>query len=87
MLNANFEHEQLFLGRLQDIINHGFENAAKGLSGMIGTNLSFTQPKVQAIHFQDIPMSLGGPENDAVGIYLRMEGGFKRTNHVDFSIP
>lgn len=68
------ELESLFIDNLQGIINRGFSNAAQGLSQMIGTNLSFSQPEVRAIPFQEIPYCLGGPENDAVGIYLRMQG-------------
>jgi chemotaxis protein CheC len=66
--------ENVLIHNLQRIINRGFENAAQGLSAMVGTNLSFSQPEVKTIPFQDIPYCLGGPENDAVGIYIRMQG-------------
>jgi chemotaxis protein CheC len=68
------EESDTFIVKLQKIIDFGFQNAAKGLSGMVGTNLTFSQPEVKSIPLQEIPYCLGGPENDAVGIYLRMEG-------------
>jgi chemotaxis protein CheC len=63
--------------RLRSIINLGFENAAKGLSSMIGTHLTFSIPQIRTIKIKDLPAILGGPENDAVGIYLEMEGELK----------
>jgi chemotaxis protein CheC len=62
------------LEKLQAIVSHGFDNAAKGFSGMIGQKLQVANPSVRSISLQEIPMVLGGPENDAVGIYLRVEG-------------
>jgi chemotaxis protein CheC len=35
--------------------------------------------------FKEIPMLLGGPENDAVGIYLRMEGDL--SGHIMLIMP
>ncbi len=62
------------LQRLQEIISYGFENAARGFAGMVGEKLSVIQPVVRAVPLQEIPILLGGAENDAVGIYLRIEG-------------
>lgn len=62
------------LDRLQEIVSHGFNNAARGFSDMIGEKLQVAGASVRSISLQEIPMVLGGPENDAVGIYLRVEG-------------
>jgi len=66
--------ENVYYNNLQEIIVHGFQNAAKGFSGMIGEVMQVIDPTVKAISLKDIPMFLGSPENDAVGIYLRVEG-------------
>jgi chemotaxis protein CheC len=68
------ESKDININSLQEIIVHGFQNAAKGFSGMIGEVMQVIDPTVKAISLKDIPMFLGSPENDAVGIYLRVEG-------------
>ena len=65
-----------FLIRLQDIVEHGFENAARGFSGMVCTQISILETRICSIPFQQIPTLLGGAENEAVGIYLRIDGEF-----------
>jgi chemotaxis protein CheC len=56
------------------IASKGFTNSARGLSQMIGQELSVSSPDVQMVPLSKIAEMLGGPENDAVGIYLRFEG-------------
>ena len=73
-MTDNLKPNKLNIRNLQEIIAHGFQNAAKGFSGMIGEVMQVIDPSVQAISLKDIPMFLGSPENDAVGIYLRVEG-------------
>lgn len=70
----NPESKNIDIKNIQEIIVHGFQNAAKGFSGMIGEVMQVIDPAVKAISLKDIPMFLGSPENDAVGIYLRVEG-------------
>jgi chemotaxis protein CheC len=60
--------------QMQFIVEKGFANAAKGFSQMVGLELSVDNPEVKTVPLNDIPMLLGGPENDAVGIYLKIEG-------------
>lgn len=59
---------------LQTIANEGITNAAKGLSSMMGQTLTVTSPQVKTIKVKEIPTILGGPEKEAVGIYLKAEG-------------
>lgn len=54
--------------------NEGVHNAAKGISGMVGQSLHVDQPVVKRVPIKEIPDLLGGPETEAVGIYLRVEG-------------
>lgn len=59
---------------LQAIAKEGLSSAANGLSTMIGTTLTVKDPCVKMVSVKDIPSALGGPENEAVGIYLKAEG-------------
>lgn len=59
---------------LERIAKEGFQNAARGFSGMLGRSLSVISPNVCTVPLVEIPNVLGGPENEAVGIYLRVEG-------------
>lgn len=63
-----------FQSVLANMANLGIHNAARGMSAMVGENLTVTEPKVTAVPFYEIPTLLGGPETEAVGIYLRVEG-------------
>jgi len=73
-MTISSSEEKHYIEKLQQIVSHGFENAAKGFSGMIGQILHVVDPVVRTISLQEISNSLGGPETDAVGIYLRVEG-------------
>ena len=65
-----------FLIRLQDIVTHGFNNAARGFSGMICTQVRIVDTRICSIPFQQIPTLLGGAENETVGVYLKIDGDF-----------
>jgi chemotaxis protein CheC len=70
---------------LQIIANEGISNAAKGLSSMMGQALTVTQPQVKTVKVKEIPAILGGPEKEAVGIYLKAEGDM--TGHFMLIVP
>lgn len=59
---------------LEVMADEGIRHAAEGLSGMIGEDLTVSEPKVRLMPLLDIPNVLGGPETEAIGIYLRAEG-------------
>ena len=52
----------------------GIRNAAVGLSGMVGAEITVTDPHIRLVPMADIPTLLGGPEEEAVGIYLQAQG-------------
>lgn len=52
----------------------GIRNAAAGLSGMVGAEIVVTDPHIRLVPMTDIPTLLGGPEEEAVGIYLQAQG-------------
>jgi len=68
LLNGNL------LEAMQTIVTKGVMQAAEGFSGMLGQNLNVDSPRVKLVDVTDIPGMLGGPENEAVGIYLAAEG-------------
>jgi chemotaxis protein CheC len=70
----NEEYAKHFQTVLANMANIGIRNAARGMSAMVGEDLTVTMPTVKAVPFYEIPTLLGGPETEAVGIYLRVEG-------------
>jgi len=66
-------HEQL-RPLLEVMAGAGIEGAVKGLSQMTGQIITVTEPSVTLINLNEISKLLGGPENEAVGVYLRAEG-------------
>jgi chemotaxis protein CheC len=62
------------LEMLKAIVSDGINNAARGFSGMIGRSIEVGSPTLKLVPLMSIPEMVGGPEDDAVGIYLRFEG-------------
>jgi chemotaxis protein CheC len=52
----------------------GLENAAVGLSEMIGQRITMTVPHVTVVPITAVPEKVGGAEAQVVGIYLASEG-------------
>ena len=63
-----------WVARLENYASEGVKNAANGFSTMLGQNLTVSDPAYRQVPFSEIPKLLGGPEAEAVGIYLRAEG-------------
>jgi chemotaxis protein CheC len=70
--SPNFDEELHSL--LVVMANEGVHNAAKGISDMVGESLSVDNPQIKRVPIREISNLLGGPESEAVGIYLRVEG-------------
>lgn len=66
--------DQDLLEILKTIASEGIKNAAHGFSGMIGRKIEVSNPALRLVPLLTIPELVGGPEDDAVGIYLRFEG-------------
>jgi chemotaxis protein CheC len=77
--------DQKLHGLLVMMANDGFHNAARGISTMVGEDLRVLEPSVRLIPVLEIPTLMGGPENEAVGIYLRAEG--RLTGQIMLIIP
>lgn len=67
-LPANINH------LLDEMANAGVTQAAAGLSGMLGEAVTVTQPNLRLMPLSEVPGVLGGPEQEAVGIYLQAIG-------------
>lgn len=75
MSESPYEHFDEQLRPLLEVMaREGIGNAVEGLSQMTGQTITVSQPTVSLVSLYDIPNLLGGPENDAVGVYLRAEG-------------
>ncbi len=70
----NNTFDQKLLEMLTTITSEGIKNAADGFSGMIGRKIEVSNPSLELVPLLTIPEIVGGPEDDAVGVYLRFEG-------------
>jgi chemotaxis protein CheC len=66
--------DQNLLEQLKSMADEGVKNAAHGFSGMIGRKIQVGKPKGRLVPLLTIPEIVGGQDDDAVGIYLRIEG-------------
>jgi len=70
--------ESQFIEQLRPLLEvmagEGIRSAGRGLSQMTGQKITVTQPAVSLVRLSEIADLLGGPENEAVGVYLRAEG-------------
>lgn len=68
----------VFDKQLQELLavmaREGASYALHGFSRMVGKTLVLAQPQVRLVPLADLPSILGGPEQEAVGIYLRTQG-------------
>lgn len=74
MTPDNRKVDEKLLAKMRVVAARGFSNSAQGLSKMIGQELTVYSPDVDLVPLAEIPDILGGPENDAVGVYLRVDG-------------
>ncbi len=56
------------------LIRKGMINALKGLSGMIGEEMTVMSMAIEHIPARSMPDMLGGPENVVVGVYITFNG-------------
>ena len=85
MENQTEGFDQNLFQALQALANEGIHNAARGFSGLLGQNLTVTKPEVRLVPLLQIPSMSGGPESEAVGIYLRADGDL--TGQIMLIIP
>jgi len=75
-MTSAIEFDEKLVDTLRSITTVGIHNAVRGFSGLLGHKLEFGDPDVRVVPLTRIPMMVGGPETEAVGIYLRAEGDF-----------
>jgi chemotaxis protein CheC len=59
---------------LHEIACEGVARAAEGFAGMLGEQVIVTAPSTRMVALNAISSVLGGPESEAVGVYLQAEG-------------
>lgn len=73
-MEENTSFDQDLMEILKTIAAEGIKNAAHGFSGMVGRKIEVSNPALKLVPLLTIPKLVGGPEDDAVGIYLRFDG-------------
>ncbi len=66
--------DQAVLNALSAIADNGVKSAATGFSEMVGRAVKPGKPMASLVPILKIPNYIGGPDDDAVGIYLRFDG-------------
>jgi chemotaxis protein CheC len=66
--------DQNLLEMMKAIANEGVKSAAYGFSSMIGHKILVGEPMARLVPLLSIPEIVGGPDDEAVGIYLRFDG-------------
>ena len=67
------ELDERLMHYLLTMADAGVRNAARGMSSMLGETLHASGLSVRLVDIPDLFALLGGPENEAVGVYLRAE--------------
>lgn len=73
-MTQNPSFNKTMIDRFEEFASEGMMKAADGFSSMLGENLTVSKPSFQQVPIGEIPKLLGGPETEAVGIYLKAEG-------------
>jgi chemotaxis protein CheC len=66
--------DQKVLEKMKSMACEGVNSAAYGFSKMVGHKIVVGQPTMRVVPLLEIPKIVGGPGDDAVGIYLRFKG-------------
>ncbi len=74
LTDTSYIFDERLRGLLQVMTNKGAAHVAKGLSRMVGKALSVSQPEARLVPLAEVPYLLGGPESEAVGVYLLVQG-------------
>ncbi len=62
------------ISRLSTLVCAAVQNAARGLSGMVGLPITTGTSQARVLHFNEMVRHLGDPESEMVGIYLLLKG-------------
>jgi chemotaxis protein CheC len=74
MSRAIENFDTIILDVLKEIGNIGAGNAATALAKMISKKVDMKVPQVNVLDFSEVPEILGGPEEEVVGIFFKLEG-------------
>lgn len=74
-MNSIVEHfDTVVIDVLKEVGNIGAGNAATALAKMISKKVDMKVPQVNVLSFSEVPELLGGPEEEVVGIFFKLEG-------------
>jgi|UniRef100_A0A7C4KJB9 chemotaxis protein CheC len=73
-MNDSTHFDEDLLNTLHTVAGAGIHNAARGFSSLLGHQIQVLNPVVRVVPILEIPRYVGGPESEAIGIYLRAEG-------------
>ena len=62
------------VARLELLVSAAVQNAARGLSGMVGRTITTGTTQARVVGFNEVSDAVGDPESEMVGVYLVMEG-------------
>jgi len=84
------EPRQTFAGASLEVILErmaalGMQNAVRGLSTMLGRPIQMSVPRLSLVPLCEVSSRVGGPEQEAVGIYLLVTGDLG--GHVMLILP
>jgi len=68
------QFDTVVLDVLKEVGNIGAGNAATALAKMISKKVDMKVPLVNVLEFSEVPEILGGPEEEVVGIFFKLEG-------------
>lgn len=74
MADPSLTFDERLHSLLQTLAEEGSRRAADGFSGMLGSVVTVPHTDVRLVPLTDIAVLLGGPEQEAVGIYLQADG-------------
>lgn len=74
MPQNEIKYDETIMAMLNLIVSEGTQNAARGFSGLLGQPLSVRNACARLVPLKEIPHIFGGPEQEAIGVYLRAEG-------------
>ena len=74
MTDSNEVITQKIESLLYIVAKAGLYHSIKGLSQMIGQEMTITDPEVTLVPIMEIPKLVGGMETEVAGIYLKTEG-------------
>jgi chemotaxis protein CheC len=86
MLGTKYALTDKQVEALQTVVRQGTEEAAKGLSAMVGQELKVFSPGIELVTLASIPHRMASPGEPVVGIYLCSSGDIRSHFTLTFTV-